>query len=123
MLHSIPYNKYTDGTGLYANELFCMNKKFDKCLTTMDLYTMAQASLTIYEELLKIQFSLNEEKSVISSDRFEEYQAKLDEAFKYARILDKKLANARKYISKMAKDGKIKSNDSILFSSDDELIQ
>lgn len=123
MLHSIPYNKYDDGTGRLANELFCMNNEFEKCLTPMDIYSMTKRLANIFNELLEIQFSLNEEKSNMSDSDVVKYQKSLDNAFKYARMLDKKLTNARKSIIVWAKNSNLTSlNNSICFSNDN-LIQ
>ena len=122
MLMSIPYNKYDDGTGRLANELFCMNNEFEKCLALTDISSMAKKLSNIFNELLEIQFSLNEEKSKMSARDVAEYQKSLDNAFKYVRILDKKLTNARKMVINLAKNGDItSSNDSICFSHDDLL--
>lgn len=124
MLMSIPYNKYTDGTGKLSNELFCMNNEFDKTLTFNEISKLNKRMLDICDELFEIQIALLKEKESFSSSEFEKYQKSIDNALKYAHILDKKLRNARKTMFNLSKQGVITScKDSIMFTTDDDLIQ
>ena len=124
MLMSIPWNKYSDGTGKLGNELFCLNNDFDKCFTFNELSKLNRRMLDICNELFEIQISLLKEKESMLESEFEKYQNSLDDAFKYAHLLDKKLRNARKTMLNLAKQGVFTScEDSILFSTDDDLLQ
>jgi len=123
MLMSIPYNKYDDGTVRLSNLLFCMNNKFEKCLSVADLMALSQEFSEIYYNLMEIQFSLNSERYKMNSEEVKKYQTSLDNAFKYVRLIDKKIANARKAFISTARDANLTSfKDSICFSKDD-LIQ
>ena len=124
MLMSIPWNKYSDGTGKLGNELLCLNNDFDKCFTFNELSKLNKRMLDICDELFEIQISLLKEKETISCSEFEKYQKSIDNAFKYAHLLDKKLRNARKTMLNLAKQGVLTScEDSISFTTDDDLLQ
>ena len=78
---------------------------------------------TIYDELLNIRMSLNRERTKMSAEQYNEYQTSLDNAFKYVRMLDIKISNAKKQIAEMAKSGNLTSpKDAVLFTSDDDLL-
>ena len=124
MLMSIPYNKYTDGTGKLGNELFCINNELNKNLTFNRISKLHKRVLAICDELFEIQISLLKEKETISCSEFEKYQNSIDNAFKYAHKLDQKLKNAKKEMMRLAKQGVLTScEDSILFTTDDDLLQ
>ena len=123
MLMSVPFNKYDDETGKIANDLFYLNTKFHETLSFLDLTEITKRALTDYEELIKIQISLNKEKTSLDAQEFKEYQTKLDSAFKYFHLVEKKLTNARNiFIDYVRNDQTVSVEDEILFSNDDLLL-
>ena len=114
MLCSIPWNKYEDNTIKLDNELLGLNNKFDKALSFGDLLTIQEDLTEIHKELFVIQTALRNEKKIIKNSEFEKYQKYLDNAFKRYFLIEKKLINAKKHFTSLAKNGTISTtNDAI----------